>query len=369
MRRKIAFIAAAVMTVVFMFLRWFSDALAEVTIGSLKMSNLILGLCLVTVAAIVALCFSKKATVHAFTDGSRGTVSGWLCTFCGAILAMSALLDLVCWIVYKQVPPPNAYILNNIDLFALIATLLFGGIGGVFLVMQGFKWMSHTEDDKNQPLLNWLSLAPVLWMWFRLARYEISYASTIDISESFFDFAILIFASLFFLQLARAVSGIGPAPKNGLLMCALCTGFIALSGAPVTIAELAHGEPIGSLLGAVVDMIIGIFAFGIALMQAFPAAQNEEDAVEVSDDTLAWTEPERDLPPMEPAFEIDRVLPKVEVEAVAFAEEAPVKDTVPAAESIPVIDNTPVQEDHPTPAPSKEALTIDDILTEIESIE
>ena len=359
LRRKAAFVLTAVMTVVFMFLRWFSDELSTITVGPAKASDLVLVSCIVTVGIILALCISKKATVQSMNVGAAGAMNGWLCTFCGAILAMSMALDTFCWAKYGQVPPPNTYILNNVDLITLIASLICGILGGVFLVMQGFCWMSRSENHKSAR--GWLSLAPVLWMWFRLARYEISYASTIDISESFFDFAILIFASLFFLQLARTVSNIGPAPKNGLLICALCTAFIALSGAPVTIAELAQGQPIGSLLGAIVDVVIGIFALEIGFIQAFGKTADESITAE---DTLAWTTPERDMPPLEPAFEIDAKLPKMDEDVIVITNDSPAKEEAPATKA-----NEPAAKESAVKPVTEEALTIDDILTEIDSIE
>ncbi len=366
MRRKIAFYLTLATTVLLIVLRFAEPSLSALAVGPFSVEDFQLMLCLLTVVAITVLCYSKSAVVVHPDERPLGTVNGWLCTFCGAVVTMSAAMDIFCWICYNQVPPPATYIYNRIDLVTSVASLLFGLLGGVYLVMQGFSWMS--QSDKNRTARNWLALTPVLWMWFRLARYEISYASTIDIRESFFDFAVLVFASLFFLQMARMISGVGAAPKNALVVFALCTAMVAVSDAPVAILEASEGMPIGNLLIAMADLVIGIFAFVLAALQVFgtaasaeepddtvadesPEIPEEADDAAEEDNGMAWTEPARDLPPLEPAFDIHGKLPVVETPV----EEAPVETPTEAAKA--PTDTT----DESTP------LTVDDLLDEIDS--
>lgn len=296
MRRKIAFFATLLMTVALMIARLVDGMSTEVSL-----SDPLLGVSLVAVIVLGVLCFSEKRVAQ-IPEGTHASVSGWICTFCGAVLIMSVILDVFCWAVYGQVPPPNSYILNSIDHATLIMSLLFGIVAGGYMVVQGFCWMARSQNARTA--LAWLSLTPVLWMWFRLARYEISYASTIDISKSFFDFTTLIFASLFFLQLCRLVASIGKPPKNSLLLFALCTAMISLSGAPVTMYNLANGEPIGKLMIAVVDVVVGLFALSIAAAQVFSAPVKTTAA-----DELAWTDDKPQNAPVEPTFHIDDILP------------------------------------------------------------
>jgi hypothetical protein len=153
------------------------------------------------------------------------------------------------------------YILNNVDLITLVASLICGVLGGVFLVMQGFCWMSRQADPS--PARAWLSITPVLWMWFRLARYEISYASAVQIHESFYDFAMLLCSMLFLFSLARCMSTVAPNKPAKTVGFALCTVLMNLSGpvARVFFYLLGEGDAYraGQLAG-VPDFAIGVLA-------------------------------------------------------------------------------------------------------------
>lgn len=320
MCKKIAFYLTLVSSAVLLILRL--DALTALGTTAWAMR-----VALLMFVAVIALCVPKKA--EAVTPSGRlAPISGWMSTFCGAVMALSVVLDVFCWAAYDQLPPPTTYIINGMDRMALYATLLFGLAGGVFLILQGFSWMAGTDDQKNARA--WLSLAPVLWMWFRLARYEISYASTIDIRESFFDFASLVLASLFFLQFARLISGVGKPPKNSLLIFSLCTAMTTLSGIPLAFEHIADGRPLGTLLAVIVDGIVGLFALCVGAVQVFGknGAEETTEAEPVEDvsadyegEALAWRTPAKDVPPVEPAFEIGNVLPTTE---------APKPEEVPA---------------------------------------
>ncbi len=295
MRRKIAFSLTAVLTLALMIARIFAPSAP-------LLADILIVVTILAYVAIAVLSYVKDGAV-AQPQGGWYTAVGWITTFCGAVLIMSVVYDAFCWLVYGQIPPPNQMILNRTDHITLICTILFGLTGGAFLIMRGFWWMAHS--DKDTTLTRWLSLAPVLWMWFRLARYEVSYASTIDITESYFDFALLVFVSLFFLSFARATARVGAKQKNALLIFSLCAGMIAVSGALTTFAGLADGQPLSTLLIAIVDVVIGVMAFAVAAMQVF--------ANDVSTEPLdAWTDEAKETAPVEPAFEIDEVLPPLD---------------------------------------------------------
>lgn len=333
MRRKIAFGIAAVMTVVLAVLRmgvipgWHSLHLGPVKADYL----LICAVALVTVA-IFALCRTQIEPVKR-PHGVWRSLAGWFSTFFGAVLSFSVLLDVYSWLFYNQVPPPNTVILHVTDLITLIGTLLFGALAGVFLIWQGFCWM--TASHNGRVARKWLALAPVLWMWFRLARYEVSYASTIDIGENFFDFAMLIFGLVFLLEYARFVSRVGQPPHTGLLVSALCTAMVGLSGTVSTLTAIGPGEPLSRLLIAIVDITLGAFALYIALLQLFgppekePAASSPTlDKDDVADADLSWTQPVSPAPPLSPPFDIHAVMPP-EVHAPASSGKVTVPDDLP----------------------------------------
>lgn len=153
----------------------------------------------------------------------------------GAVLVVSTLFDLYIWVTTKQTPAPNAYVIGKFDAVLLVLTLAFGLLGGAFLVRIGFHWAAQGRMRRGVFAL-W-ALAPSLWVWMRLARYEMSYASATDVTESFYDFVMLIFTLLFLFSFARYVSGVnsGRSPR-AVLGFALCTALFSLSG---TLTRLA----------------------------------------------------------------------------------------------------------------------------------
>lgn len=334
MRRKIAYYIACVATALFMVLRIVAAIYPNVSLGFFSLEDGMIAVTLISMLIIAVLCFSKTAAPAA-TNGVTRSMSGWVATFCGALLIMSVVLDTFRWVIHGHIPPPNDFILNNIDRWTLILSLLCGSFAGIFMIVQGFNWMAGSA--RNSKVLSWLSLTPVLWMWFRLARYEISYASTIDISHSFYDFAALVTASLFFLQLARAITGVGAQSKNGLVIFALFTGITALSSAPLIFYSLAEGAPISSLLIALVDATVGFFAFAIAFAPIF----KKEDPCTDSDRTIAWTTPAKDRQPLDPPFSVDDKLPVLDdvlrdtqADTAAESDDVSEKSTSPSVEDI-----------------------------------
>ena len=122
-------------------------------------------------------------------------------------------------------------------------------------------------------------------MWFRLVRYELSYASAVRVSQSFYDFVMLIFTLLFLFSFARYISGTGerkPPEKSGrmLLVYALCAAVMSLSG-PVTAFAMAVSGQTAAFnacrMAGLTDFGMGILALSTALTLAFahpvPAAE------------------------------------------------------------------------------------------------
>ncbi|MBE6763082.1 MAG: hypothetical protein E7553_01815 [Ruminococcaceae bacterium] len=357
MQRKIACYLTAAVTVAFMVLRTIVYCHPDVRIGVVSVEDLLIGISLAAMIAIAVLCHSKTACVGEFTAQTQPTI-GWIATFGGAVLLMSTVLECICRMfpfINRNVfnsAVPNLYLVNNVDRYTMIFSILFGVLSGIYLIIQGFKWMSRSV---NKPAwLSWMSLSPVLWMWFRLARYEISYASTIDISHSFFDFAVLVTGALFFLQLSKAVNAVQDKPKNLLIICALYASFISFSGVPLMVIGLIKGTSITSLLTAIVDIAIGLLSFLVAVSQihctnAAPAQKEEdeeeeqEEVAKETDASLAWVTPAKQRKPLDPPFSIDEKLPILEAEPQKPAQETP-------------------------PAPEK-PLTVDDILAELNKTE
>lgn len=71
-----------------------------------------------------------------------------------------------------------------------------------------------------------------------------SYASAVDVGQSFYDFVMLIFLLLFLFAFARYISGVGQNRSRLLFFFSLMTALFALSG-PLTRVFLymtGHGD-------------------------------------------------------------------------------------------------------------------------------
>ncbi len=303
MRRNIACIISAAVTLLFMVLRIVNDVQPTASFLTLSLSDCMLTVALITMAVVAGLSFSKQSQPVDF-DSKPQTFFGWVAIFNGSLLVMSSVLD----IFYRSVDQQVVFA-NNIDRYTAIFSLLFGLCSGVFLILQGF--CSTAQSQGNPTMLKWLSLTPILWMWFRLARYEISTASIIDISESFFEFATLVTSLLFYLQLARYLTKVGTKPKNGLLIFSLFTVIICFSGTPLTLYKLATSSTVSSLLTALVDNMTGLLALSVALTQMMRPAQadNKSDTSQDADPDLAWNDPVKERAPLNPPFSVDQKLP------------------------------------------------------------
>ncbi len=360
-RRKIAFWSAVAATLLLMVLRIEELPLVPyITVFGLELATVRAILFGVAALAIAVLFFSRKPTpMHPNT--AWNTPCGWIATFGGAVMALTAMTDLFSLgTIFEQNHEPTVP-----DYVLVGGVILFEMLGGVYLALLGFRWMSAKTADSTA--LKWLSLCPALWMWLRLARYEISYASTIDISKSFFEFATLVFASLFFLQFARAMSGIGKSPKNALPILALCMAVTSISSMPATISHLVMTNNVSNLsihdlMTVIVDGVIGLTALVFAAMQTFSKEDTAQDIVEDHAESAptAWNEPQKTYDPLDPPFSPDQLLPTFEpIESLAVTDTTEEQTEETTASDVP---EAPSQPQDPLSPPS-----IDDLLAEIES--
>ncbi len=370
MPRKIACCLTVVATACLMVLRIVNEMMPQISLAGLPLADFLIVFTLVSMACAAILGFSKKAPVVLLEDAPQ-PLFGWFTTLCGALLVMSVVLDVFCWTVYGKTPPPNAAVVNQADLYTLIFSLIFGIVSGLFLITRGFCWMS--KSNVNRTAMDWLALSPVVWMWLRLARYEISNASTIDLSVSFFDLAALVTGSLFFLQFARLLTGIGKPPRNMLFIFSLFAAIGSLSSLPYAVYQLINGISIESMLIVIVDAMFGLLALSVAFIQAFtrqtednaqPIALPQEDAPTATDeDGMAWVTPEKERQPLDPPFSIDDKLP---ILSDIVENEEPVQEPVQKSIQDTVVEEVEADVEMPDEAPTPSSdWTVDDILAEL----
>jgi len=150
-------------------------------------------------------------------------------------------------------------------------------LGGAALIRLGLALLS--EGATRRGIAQWSILAPVLWAWFRLIGYEMSYASMVRIEDNFFGVVMLIVEMLFLFRLARFASGIGRVGASSLMFHAMATVIFAVSGPLTRVGMYLLQDNMAysaySLAGPV-DMAIGVFALivGIALLSGEEVAQS-----------------------------------------------------------------------------------------------
>ena len=172
---------------------------------------------------------------------------------------------------------------------------VFALLGGAALIRFGLALMS--EGATRRGIAQWSILAPVMWMWFRLINYEMSYASLVRIEDNFFGFVMLILEMLFLFRLARYASGIGRVSAGSMQWYSMAAAVFAVSGPLTRVIMYLLGDNMAYdayYLAGPVDMAMGVLALvlGVALVNGTvpiqpsvsdtPEERVEEDASAVA---------------------------------------------------------------------------------------
>lgn len=262
---KIAVYTTVGMTALAMILRLTTlPQVQQEAVGEFGVSFwLLVALCAAAIVLAV-LAFLSDLPLHP-VGGEQQPKLGGLSVAVGVVLLLDTALALVRFGMLGKTPPPNAQILNNADKITLYLTFAFGLLGGLWLVVLGCQWL------RRQTLGNLAragALLPVLWIWCRLARYELSYASAANIKRSFYDFFMLLFLMLFLLAFARWVADV--APPSAKTMRAL-SAIAAMAGisSPLTrlgMQMLGDTEAFNaSQLAGITDLAIGALALAVTV--------------------------------------------------------------------------------------------------------
>lgn len=165
-------------------------------------------------------------------------------------------------------------------------------LGGAAMIRLGLAMLS--EGGTRRGIAQWSILAPVLWTWFRLIGYEMSYASMVRIEDNFFGFVMLVVEMLFLFRLARYASGIGRVSAGSLMFHAMATTLFAVSGPLVRLGMYLlqdHMAYDAYHLAGPLDIAVGIFALvvGVSLLYgeeshlAVAASSSDADDVHAED--------------------------------------------------------------------------------------
>lgn len=250
--------------------------LRDTETGLFSSGTVVVAVMLLSLVALAALSFTQpKQRVELLRPVAPRV--GVVALLSGVVLALYGVWDIWRWLATDRMPAPQTVVTGHIGMAALVLQLVFAVLGGAALVRWGLLLVA--EGATRRGMAGWSMLAPVLWMWFRLARYEMSYVSTVRLSESFFDFGMFILELLFLFKLARFTAGVGKTWVGSLQFFAAATALFALS-APLTrliMYLLGDSEAfLASELAGAGDMAVGLLAaavsFGLAATPEEPVA-------------------------------------------------------------------------------------------------
>lgn len=266
---KIALLFALVMTGVVTVLRvLLIPHTHNIHTGLFHVNYVVVAVMLLAAIGVFALLLTDKRPMKELP-----TVKGkWLLPIAilmmliGVCVLVVSVIDVYRWAANGIAPPPASSVIGTMDKVTLFLSLAFGVVAGVYFLRVGFFWTADNGEIRG--MMPILALCPTFWVWMRLARYEISYASAVQIHESFYDFAMLLCSMLFLFALARTMAGVKATKPVFTLGFALCTMIMSVSGPVARVAFYLMGEGdayrAGQLAG-IPDFAIGVLAATLSI--------------------------------------------------------------------------------------------------------
>lgn len=176
-------------------------------------------------------------------------------------------------------------------------------LGGVAFVLCGLNVASEGGTRRGISKLG--LLVPVLWMWFVLANYMITYVSMVRITEGFFTVATYIMELLFLFRFAGYMAGVGKNAVRFMLFFSSGAALFALSAPLVRLLmHLLQDTEAASAAGVTgpLDLAVGVLALTVSItlcqsLSSLPASEEEE--------SIEWTGPQDVDPDVELIGEAD----------------------------------------------------------------
>lgn len=274
---------------------WLLPAAADWQTGLFTSNYWVIALMLGALAALLVMNYFSGPFRREIT-GVPATVMALAALLMGAVMVVTGGWNLLCMygVVAGGSIPAIGPVLPTLE-------YVFCLLGGGAMVRLGLALLS--EGGTRRGIAQWSILAPVLWTWFRLVGYEMSYASMVRIEDNFFGFVMLIVEMLFLFRFARFASGIGRVSAGSLMFHAMGTALFAVSGPLVRLGMYLlqdHMAYDAYHLAGPLDAAVGIFALvvGIALLygeEAVPAVVSSPDAADVHQEDVSSSSTAEDL--------------------------------------------------------------------------
>ncbi len=240
---------------------------------------------LVACGALLAalLVLSGLNHIPPITVGGRmARISAAGAAVAGATLVIFSVVTAHEWVTLGVVPYPSKASVSGLDQLFVFLLIAAGLLGGAFFLLLAVRWWRSERTTRLcMPLL---ALVPVLWSWIRLIRYITSHVSSLGLFRNVYDLSTVVFEMLFFVLLARQISGVGERSSRFFFGVSLCTGLLCtVSGMTQAGLFLAQEQAAFDTCALVVapDFGVALFAFVTAFAQSFGNACEEEAAEEI----------------------------------------------------------------------------------------
>ncbi len=246
--------------------------------GLFAFNYAIMGVMLAAFAAVGVLLYTDRKSLPVLPS----VKTPWLLPMAvlmmvaGLVILVTSVIQLYNWSANGIAPPPGGVPSGTAERVTLFFSLALGILSGVYFMRLGFYFISENEEVRGAYPL-W-ALTPAFWIWMRLARYEVSYASAVGIHESFFDFAMLLCTMLFLFAFARQMSDVDCNPWKTVWFGCM-TVIMTVSGTVSRVIFFLVGQGdayrTGQLAG-VPDFAVGFLTVAFLLCWVLPPYQKAD---------------------------------------------------------------------------------------------
>ena len=268
-------------------------------------SGIVIALSVAAVLFAVLTYFSREALLRVSVRGS-----GWLAVaalVAGGMLLVDGLMDMWIYAGSNIIPQPEPATLTFGTRATAVLQILSCAVSGGAMVHLGLKLVSQGQFRPG--LAGWSMLAPVVWTWLRLARYEMSYVSAVRLSQGFFDVMMFGAELLFLFYFCRYMAGVGKPAASMLRFFACLAALFALSAPLVRLVLyfLGDGEAYrASTLPCLSDAAVGLLALTTVFVSASDAPlQSEAEEESPSEGEVLSSEEEEPAMPDDASLELD----------------------------------------------------------------
>lgn len=211
--------------------------------------------------ALALFCsLQKKGTVQ--VDDRVALLPGIGAVLAGGFIGCQNAFDIYNYFTEGMLTLPYPKGNGTLDLVFFFITVFAGVISGIVLLTLGIRWI--VGKKAAVPGVLWGLLCPILWAFGRLARFTISYVSTIRLPVTFCEMVTLMLTTLFFYFLGRQMTGYS---RARIWIVPFVSGLLAVMGISTFVSQILLKElqpeflQKGFVLLDTVDLCVGIFAF------------------------------------------------------------------------------------------------------------